>query len=231
MKTAVTVTEPEQQKNFFLEAAGNRMGKLLKFNKGKWLIGDDIVPAGTEYIAHIDQLVCGWVKFEDGTVVERDLGKIANGHKPKKRKELSDTDPATWEKDEKTGLPKDPWSEQWAVPLINVERGDVVTFASGTDGGINAIKDLCLTYGHQQRPNLRPIIALRGSSYKHPKWGRIETPELIVVGWDDGGVTKREPATTAAKQITAPAAKNITATAAENYDNEITYDLGNDDDK
>src|SRR5262249_50322017 len=50
------------------ESSGN-FGKLLKFVKGKWEVGDDEVPIGTEYIAHIDQLARGWVHFEDGEIV------------------------------------------------------------------------------------------------------------------------------------------------------------------
>jgi hypothetical protein len=61
------------------EEAGNSFGCLLKFVKGKWEIGDDEIPAGTEYVAHIDQLARGWVKFEDSQVTDAMMVKIANG--------------------------------------------------------------------------------------------------------------------------------------------------------
>src|SRR5262245_55987757 len=59
------------------EAGGNDLGKLLKFVKGKWETGADVIAEGSEYVAHIDQLVRGWVRFEDGKVVDRNIGKLA----------------------------------------------------------------------------------------------------------------------------------------------------------
>ena len=76
--------------NRWLEVAAETsggLGKLLKFVKGKWEIGDDEVPIGTEYIAHIDQLAQGWVHFEDGEVVgDPIIVKIADGKKLPSRK-------------------------------------------------------------------------------------------------------------------------------------------------
>lgn len=53
--------------NPFIEAAtegGDSPGELLKFVKTRWQIGDDEVLIGTEYVAHIDQLMRAWVKFK-----------------------------------------------------------------------------------------------------------------------------------------------------------------------
>jgi hypothetical protein len=38
-------------------------------------------------------------------------------------------------------------------------------------------------YGHNMRDGLLPIVALKTTSYKHKKYGRIEEPDLPVVGW------------------------------------------------
>ena len=49
----------KQSDNPWLEAAaeaGNDFGRLLKFVKGKWETGDDIVAENTEYVAHVDQI-------------------------------------------------------------------------------------------------------------------------------------------------------------------------------
>ena len=173
--------------NPWLEAAaegGNDLGKLLKFVKGKWEIGDDVVPGNAEFIAHIDQLARGWIKFEDGKVVDRIIGKIADGFKPPLREELSDNDSASWREKDADGRPRDPWVIQWFLPLINVESGEVVTFVTGSKGGIAAVADLCRVYGHKKRDGLLPIVALKTRSYKHKQYGRIETPDLPIVGWD-----------------------------------------------
>jgi len=51
-----------QYDNPWLEAAdeaGGEFGRILKFVKGEWMIGEDSVPEGTEYVAHIDQVARG----------------------------------------------------------------------------------------------------------------------------------------------------------------------------
>src|SRR5262245_9105675 len=71
--------------NPYLEVAaegGDTPGQLLKFVKGKWKIGDDTVKESTEYLCHLDQAMRGWVKFEDGKVTNRVIGKIADGFRP-----------------------------------------------------------------------------------------------------------------------------------------------------
>jgi hypothetical protein len=181
--------------NPWLEAAaeaGNPFGKLLKFVKGKWEIGDDEVPLGTEYIAHIDQLARGWVRFEDGKVTDCKIGKVADRIKLPTRDELPDTDPTAWKEKDADDNPRDPWVKQWYLPLIAVETGDFATFVSGSNGGDNAISNLCRVYGHNMRDGLLPIVALKTGSYKHKKYGRIEEPDFPVVGWHG---TPRSPIT------------------------------------
>jgi hypothetical protein len=151
--------------------------------KGKYEIGDDEVPSGTEYIAHIDQTCRGWVKFEDSKVVGRYIGKIADGFRPQPREELSDADPKKWKEEDADGKPRDPWVKQWFVPLIGVEGNDFVTFVTGSHGGANAICNLLRVYGHRMADGFLPIIALKTSSYKHKKYGRIEEPDFPIVGW------------------------------------------------
>jgi len=58
-------------------------GKILKFNKGDWLVGEDEVPEGKEYIVYIDETARGWVKFVDKTPVDRRIVKVRDGHPPR----------------------------------------------------------------------------------------------------------------------------------------------------
>lgn len=182
--------------NPWLEVAAEnsgRFGKLLKFVKGKWEIGDDEVPIGTEYIAHINQLAKGWVHFEDGEVVgDPIIVKIVDGKKLPERQELPDNNPKKWEKDD-DGKPRDPWAKQWYLPLISVESGELHTYVTGSDGGDQAITNLCAIYGRKVHDGMLPIIALRSSGYKHRKYGRIEKPELPIVGWDGTPPTAASP--------------------------------------
>jgi hypothetical protein len=151
--------------------------------KGKYELGDDEVPPGTQFVAHIDQLARGWVKFTNGQVADRRIGMVADGYKLPAREELGETDEDQWEKD-LTGTPKDPWVQQWYLALTGVETGELVTFVTGSKGGISAIGALCRIYARKYGIGVLPIVALRVRSYKHKMFGRIETPDLEIVGWD-----------------------------------------------
>jgi hypothetical protein len=174
-----------QYDNPFLEAAaeaGGEFGRILKFVKGEWQIGEDTVPEGTEYVAYLDQLLRGWVQFADGAVVDRRIERVATGVKLPNREELGNTDPQQWEKDD-SGVARDPWVKQWFLPMTSVETDDCAVFITGSRGGSAAIGSLCRVYGRTDRKGLLPIIALKTRSYKHRQYGKIETPDLPIVGW------------------------------------------------
>src|SRR3974390_3223996 len=71
--------------------------RLLKFVKGKWLIGDDEVSADRQFITHVHQLAHGWVKFSDRKVVEQRVGIVAEGFPLAEREVLGDNDTSQWE--------------------------------------------------------------------------------------------------------------------------------------
>jgi hypothetical protein len=175
-----------QNTNPWLEAAdeaGGGFGKLLKFNKGDWEVGDDPIPEGTEYIAFIDEVARGWVRFEDKKVTDRKIVKVRDGHPPK-REDLDDDDESQWEVDEKTGKPRDPWVLQWLLPMAPVDaEGDLVVFVTSSKGGMSAIGLLCKVYGRSQRNGLLPIVALKTAHYKHPEYGKVAKPDLPIVSW------------------------------------------------
>src|SRR6266849_2355463 len=79
------------------EATSNGFGRLVKFNKGRYFVGDDEMPLNREMVAHIDKLVRGWAKFADGKVVETNVGKVADGFVMPQRNELGDTDQTNWQ--------------------------------------------------------------------------------------------------------------------------------------
>jgi hypothetical protein len=92
------------------EESTGGIGKLLKFAKGVYIVGTEEVPAGTEFIAHVESWVRGWVKFRGGSLVEHRIGKVADGFKMPERNGLGDLDESKWE----SGLSgkKDPWCAQ-----------------------------------------------------------------------------------------------------------------------
>jgi hypothetical protein len=185
------LTLPARQfDNPWLEAAaeaGSEFGKILKFVKGEWQIGEDTVPLGTEVIAHIDELARARIKFEDQTVTDRCIVKVAMGRLPD-RKDLGDTDSSKWELGE-DGQPRDPWVLQWLLPMSLLDAvGDLVVLSSSSKGGIAAIGTLCQVYGRSPRNGLLPIVALKCASYKHPVYGKVLKPDLPIVGYHGTGL-------------------------------------------
>ena len=83
--------------NPFLAAAhdtSSGIGKLLKFTKGAYQTGDNQVPLGTQFIAHVDQIARAWVKFTGAKLVDIKLFKVAEGLRLPSREELGDIDEA-----------------------------------------------------------------------------------------------------------------------------------------
>jgi hypothetical protein len=184
------------------EAYGNAtvntriVGQLLKFSKGDYLAGQDNtdIPLGTKLAAIMDQLMVGWIKWQDNKPVEHDMGLVASGHVPKKRAELDDNDADLWETDDE-GEKRDPWQYSNYLIVVDQKEKTPFTFTTSSKGGINAIGELCKIYGKvmRERPDEYPIIELGVGSYLHPnkKYGRIKYPVFIntktrppsVFGW------------------------------------------------
>ena len=173
------------------ETSSEGIGRLLKFIKGKFFVGDDEIPIGHECIAHVSELARGWVKFEDGAVVEQQIGKVAEDFQPAARDELGDTDSDQWETDS-SGKPRDPWVFQFYLPLEDAETGEIVVFVASSHGGRGAIGKLCNIFGRNASKGL-PIIRLNTSAYKDKLYGRIETPEFPVVSWTGEAAADPKP--------------------------------------
>src|SRR5262249_38943360 len=107
--------------------------KLLKFKKSKFYVMDDEVAIGREFIAHANQLTTGWIKFQGNAVVERKMGRAADGFVPPERNELGDTDQTQWEP--RDGELKDPWTFQHLMPFEDPETGEVLIFTTSSIGG------------------------------------------------------------------------------------------------
>src|SRR6476660_671614 len=89
---------------------GYIVGKLLKFSKGDYLLGESAEPVdrGTIVIAAIDQLLAGWIRWENGKPVEHRMVLVASGQQPLRREDLGYLDQSKWERDN-DGKPRDPW--------------------------------------------------------------------------------------------------------------------------
>jgi hypothetical protein len=156
----------------------------VKFVKGKWRIGDDVIEPGTKFIAYMPQALRGWVKFENGKVTDRRIGKTSERFQMPEREELGDLDPTKWEIGP-DGKPRDPWGEQRYLPLLGVDDDRIVTYVTGSASGKIAIQDLNRRYGFRLPTTQLPIVALAVREYQHKVYGLMEAPRFNLVGWTD----------------------------------------------
>jgi hypothetical protein len=123
------------------EEGANELGRLLKFSNGHYVVGTEEIPLGKEFVAHVEHWIRGWLKFKGGALIERKVGRVADGFVVPQRDELGDTDESLWDKDP-AGKPTDPWTMQSYLPLEDVESGEIWTFVSGSVGGRQAVSRL-----------------------------------------------------------------------------------------
>ena len=186
-----SVAGPSNPFTSYGEAASQKsiVGTLLRFTKGDYLAGqeDEEVPVGTQFVANMDELSAGWIRWEANKPSDTVMGKIAEGYQAPRRNELGDDDKAQWEVDNQ-GQQRDPW--QFSNYLLLKGTGDddeLYTFTTSSKGGLNAIGDLCKVYGAAmaQHPAEYPVIAIGVNAYDHPNrsFGRIKVPTFKVVSW------------------------------------------------
>jgi hypothetical protein len=163
------------------------IGKALKFTKGDFVAGDggESIPPDTEFTALMDELLVGWVRWEDSKVAESRMGRVIDKFVPQPRRELGDVDCAAWETDA-AGKARDPWTFQNYLPLQRSD-GEMFTFIAGSRGALNAVAELCRIHSRHAKktPTDYPVIRLRSDEYQHrvKEYGRIKFRVLGVVGW------------------------------------------------
>jgi hypothetical protein len=182
----------------------NIVGQLLRFNKGDWVTGQDSeeLPQGKRMIVNMDQLLLGWLRWEEQKPADMRMGLLVEGFKPPSRHSLGygynrdqpeDQSPDTteWELDN-TGQPRDPWQFTYYLVMRDPDMEDegegIYTFTTSSTGGKSAIGDLCKLYGRKRREGYKdhyPVVALKVGKYKHStsQFGWIKVPVLPVVGW------------------------------------------------
>ena len=196
-RSDTSVSQPTAANPFsaYGEAATHKniVGELLKFSKGDWMSGqdNDDVAVGTQFVANMDEMLIGWIRWQDNKPTDHIMGKVSAGYQKMRRNELGDLDEKEWEVDDR-GDPRDPWQESNYLLVKGVSDGELYTFTTGSKGGRDALGDLCKEYGKVlvQHAAEYPVVAIGVRSYDHPNksYGRIKTPEFKIVGWQPKSV-------------------------------------------
>lgn len=208
--SANSTTEAENIRDAAKEDAG--FEKILKFVAPHYLINKEIVPLGTEYLAHATAWTKSWLKFVDGKVADRKLYRVARGEKPPEREELDEPD--------KIGADDDPWVLQYLVPFESMSNGEIVIFATKSIGGRRAVSDLCNSYAKRtlKGHNGQPVIQLATAEMPSKKYGKVPRPFFEIVGWDDAASDVATPERLAAAIPVQPG-----KAAANDLDDQIPF--------
>jgi len=193
----------------YVNEGGANLGKLLKFIKGQYFIGEEEVESGTQYAALMFEERRGWVKFVDGKPVDYRIGLVRDGYVPPSRESLGDNDPAYWPTN-KRGEPQDIWVKQAYLPILDTESGEMLCFVTGSQGGGQALRGTMDRYRSKAHTSEVPIISLHSDSYPHDIYGRVFIPIFKIVGWHDLGTVPPPPVKVMVAQLSArPAAPLI----------------------
>jgi hypothetical protein len=166
--------------------------------RGVWSMGKETVPIGTKVVVMMDQLMKGFIRFDDGMPTTQLLPQGATqADLYTLRQSLGDLDQSLWERSKK-GKPIDPWRQARELPVILLVRTlDTVVFSTSSQGGLHAVSALKRAVMGERRdpscPTALPIVSLDADSYKHPEkeYGTIYTPLLDIDRWTTHQAVKK----------------------------------------
>ena len=188
------IQQSQSGTSHILRAAQEDAGfsKMLKFKSptGDYWAGGEIVPLGSEFIAHCGSWAKAWVKFVDGAFVDRHIYHMANGEQPADREDLGDLDTGKWRPGLDGRTPQDPWQLQSMLRMEQVGSGDFYDFVTPSIGGKRAVGELCGAWA--RRNNGNPIVKLQRTEMQ-TRFGRKWRPRFEITGWDQSSVHAHVP--------------------------------------
>lgn len=194
--TTIQNNPAERQSNPY-EDLGRSMqrpiaGQLLKFSKGEYVAGQDNlpVPMGTRFVVNMEQMLHGWIRWDDNKPAEQVMGFIGEGYVLPERNTLGYEDESQWIVDEQSGQSRDPWQETFYLVMRELDSDNkpledgLFTFTTSSKGGKDAVKAFGSLYGRwmRLRPDDHPILTLGYDQYEHPisSYGWIKTPQFVM---------------------------------------------------
>jgi hypothetical protein len=183
--SAITLPDANDPYAQIAAERGGEFGKLLRYEKGRWLQGENEVPIGTQFLAVMSDAMRGYVRFQDGKPAERRIGFVRDRFPMPARASLGFTDESKWEKAK--GVPRDPWSPQHYLPMVHLESTELHTFIFRSAGAMQTFGDLCRAYSPMRNSRMLPIVSLQTDKYRHPDYGMIDTPVLKIESWEEAG--------------------------------------------
>jgi hypothetical protein len=180
VKAAPIVPVRDQDVDKLLQETA-RTNPLLRFKEGKFLIREDQIGLGREYIAYPMEWCRGWVCWKDGQIVAHHMVRVVDETERVMRADLGDLDESKWIDE------KDPWQPQNVLPLQAVETDQYVIFTTSSVGGRIAIEELINLVGRAYKSGKQsgmPVIALATKPF-HTQYGERPRPFFPVLRYHD----------------------------------------------
>lgn len=154
-------------------------GKIfMKFTKGEWLVGREEAEPDAKSLWALNPFSAtrGYICWGEGAPIDERMASLT----------APPVDPSTLPShtDSDRG-----WEVQMGVELVCVEgdmAGTTVAFGSSSRGGLQAIQKLLTSLMKQAESggdDIVPVMTLGSDSYRHPKFGRVYTPEMEIKEW------------------------------------------------
>lgn len=176
LMNSISAMEQVTQK---IDSASGDFNYLKLSKAGEWLFGadDDEVNENSLFAVATDSFVTGWQAWDDGELTGEEIQALEEGAIP--RSELPEVD--------------GDWKPLIGFNLLGIEGADEgvqLMYKTTSKGGIKAVNALMKTIvAHAQSGThngaLIPVIALSTDHYKHKKYGKIFTPVLKVLEWEN----------------------------------------------
>jgi hypothetical protein len=168
-------------------------GEPARFVRGDWLIGDDKRNASpTEpYTVNVLEILLGWTKLVDNSVVKREVGRPADGFRVPPRERLGD--------EHMIDDDNDPWKPTTAVVMRNA-GGNIFTFSSLSASARTPVARLLDAFLRRcgKFPGEFPVVLLgSGTGHSRRRNTTYPIPVLKIVGWEpwDAGTAVRSAGT------------------------------------
>ena len=148
------------------------------------------MPAGTEFIAHADTAIHGWIRFDPdgGPVTSVVGGYLAPDWRLPQRSSLGEMDKSRW-RIGLSGTEEDPWKQTVSLPLESATSGAFFTLSGNNPTTVNGLYRFLNEYRLLRRrsPDALPVIRLASGTYKSKYGSLVQKPILITLRRISGG--------------------------------------------
>jgi hypothetical protein len=181
----------------FQSEDGGQAGRPMDFDgkNGVFRLRDTNEDADTDaiYIALIDQLIIGQIKF-NGPGVPATRAGVARPYLGEVRPPrkvgagevdvYGDNDPSLWPISPLSKKQDDPWTPFSVLILQQAESDELFAFETRSKTGRQAVASLCTRFDRTQRlsPGMDLLVKLQPSGYQDKQYGYVHKPSFVVCG-------------------------------------------------